>query len=167
MKKTKLDIGGGRNKRDVDYIALDMDGSPDVLGDMTFLPFKDESVDEIFSSHTLEHVSMNKVGETLKEWFRVLKPKGKLILLVPNFDYVAKYWLTGPDRAWAEKMVFGLQINEKECHKCAFTPSLLKADLEGCGFQVLRVEFRWTHNQETLQAVCIRPDKNEPKVAMA
>jgi predicted SAM-dependent methyltransferase len=100
---------------------------------------------------------MSKVPETLKEWYRILKPGGKLILQVPNFDYVARYWLTGPDRVWAEQMVFGLQSDSGQFHKCAFTSAMLKGDLEGCGFIVERVEYRWTHNQETLQAVAKKP----------
>jgi hypothetical protein len=88
----------------------------------------------------------------------------RAIIRVPNFDYVAKYWLTGPDRGWAEAMVFGLQRNqltgepdEGEFHRSAFTTAILKADLEAAGFEVLRVEMRWTHNQETLQAVARKP----------
>jgi hypothetical protein len=61
-------------------------------------------------------------------------------------------------------MVFGLQVNqttglpdEGEFHRCAFTSAVLRADLEAAGFEVLRVEMRWTHNQETLQAVARKP----------
>jgi hypothetical protein len=93
----------------------------------------------------------------LAEFLRVLKPRARAIIRVPNFDYVAKYWLTGPDRGWAEAMVFGLQSAEGEFHKSAFTNAILRADLEAAGFEVLRVEMRWTHNQETLQAVARKP----------
>ena len=152
----KLDIGGGANKRDADYISVDIkDG--DVTAEMWKLPYKDSEVDTIWSSHALEHVSIYKVSETLKEWLRVLKPGHVAIIQVPNFDYVAKYWLTGDNRAWAEAMVFGMQSDEGQFHKCAFTSASLKADLEAAGFEVKRIEMRWTHAQETLQAVCSKP----------
>ena len=35
--------------------------------------------------------------------------------------------------------------------------SVLRADCEGAGFTVKRVEMRWTHNQETLMAVVVKP----------
>lgn len=157
MKRLKLDIGGGKRKRDADYIAVDISGDTDVRAQMWALPFVDSSVDSIWSAHTLEHAPMAKIPDTLREWCRVLRPGGRLILQVPNFDYVAKYWLTGTNRAWAEQMVFGNQQDGGEYHKCAFTSSTLRGDLEGTGFEVKRVEMRWTHNQETLQAVAVKP----------
>lgn len=153
----KLDIGGGKNKRDSDYTSVDICGEPDVKAEMWALPFKDGEAHSIWSSHTLEHAPHGRVIETLKEWFRVLRPGGRIIVQVPDFNYVARYWLMGPDRAWAEAMVFGLQTNEGEFHKCAFTPETLRGDLEGAGFEVKRVEMRQTHSQMTIQAVATKP----------
>ncbi len=155
----KLDIGSSAStKRDEDFTTIDaFDDTADVKAEMWALPFADNTVQMIWASHTLEHASVYQVAATLREWVRVLKPGGQAIISVPNFDYVAKYWLTGPDRAWAEAMVFGLQVNEGHFHKCAFTASGLRADCEAAGFKVARIEMRWTHNQETLQAVCEKP----------
>ena len=152
----KLDIGGGSGlKRDEDFISVDIIDA-DVIAPMWDIPYPDNSVDFIWSSHTLEHVGIYDVAKVLKEWFRILKPGGEAIIQVPNFDYVAKYWLTGPDRQWAEAMVFGTQVNEGQFHKCAFTYASLKGDLEIAGFEVKRVELRDSHSQETLQAVCTK-----------
>lgn len=154
----KLDIGGGKNKRDEDYISVDKVNG-DVIADMWALPYEENEVDEIWSSHCLEHAPMSKVIDTLKEWLRVLKPGGRLIVQVPNFDYIARYWLVGPDRAWAERMIFGMQDSDHEFHKCAFTTLSLRGDLEGVGFTVKNVEMRLAYNQETIQAVCTKPLK--------
>ena len=156
----KLDIGGGKNKRDEDFTSVDIAGG-DVTAPMWELPYDDNVVDFIWSSHTLEHSGIYRVAQTLTEWLRVLKPGSKAIISVPNMDYVAKYWLIGADRAWAEAMLFGHQADDGEYHKCAFTAASLRADLESVGFIVDRVEMRWTHNQETLQAVCTKPAANE------
>lgn len=157
-KELKLDIGGygppgGGTRRDADFITVGLDPTADVQANMWELPYGDNTVDFIWCSHTLEHAPIRMVPVTLKEWHRVLKPGCRGIVQVPNFDYIARYWLTGPDRNWAEAMVFGLQTNEGEFHKSAFTGQLLKADLEAAGFEVERVEMRWTYSQETLQAV--------------
>jgi predicted SAM-dependent methyltransferase len=154
----KLDIGSDKGtKRGEDYLSIAAGGPAEVKANMWALPFKDNSIDSIWSSHALEHVGIYQVAPTLKEWHRVLKPKQKVIVSVPNFDYVAKYWLTGADRAWAEAMVFGMQSDEGQFHKCAFTAASLRSDLEAAGFKVKQIELRWTHSQETLQAVATKP----------
>lgn len=153
----RLDVGGGAVPYAPDeYTTVDPHGDPDVRGSATDLPFANGSVDAIWCSHVLEHLPINGVPLALAEFHRVMKPGARAIIRVPNFDYVAKYWLTGPDRGWAEAMVFGLQTNEGEFHKSAFTSAILKADIEAAGLECLRVEMRWTHNQETLQAVARR-----------
>lgn len=157
-ERLKLDIGGfGDPYANDEYTTVDLFGTPDVTADAADLPFADDSVDAIWCSHMLEHLPIAKIPPVLAEFHRVLKPGSRAIIRVPNFDYVAKYWLTGPDRPWAEAMVFGIQTHEGEFHRAAFTTSILRGDLEGSGFEVLRVEMRWTHNQETLQAVARKP----------
>lgn len=154
----RLDIGGAAVPYAPDeYTTVDLYGEPDVRADLLDLPFADESVDAIWASHVLEHIRSSEVSVALAEWLRVLKPRKRAIIRVPNFDYVAKYWLTGPDRGWAEAMVFGLQTDDGEFHRSAFTAAVIQADLEAAGFEVQRVEMRWTHNQETLQAVARKP----------
>lgn len=46
------------------------------------LPFPDESQDAIYTSHCLEHISDYK--RAIREWFRVLKPGGHLVIIVPH-----------------------------------------------------------------------------------
>lgn len=157
MRKIKLDIGGGSDKRDEDYLAVDLYGKMDVKAQMWALPFRESTVDSIWSAHTLEHAPKDKVIDTLKEWLRVLRVGGRLILQVPDFNYVARYWLVGPDRGWAEAMVFGMQANEGDYHRCAFSSETLRGDLTGAGFDVKRIEMRSTHGQMTLQAVAVKP----------
>jgi predicted SAM-dependent methyltransferase len=153
----KLDIGAGAEPRGEDFVTLDQFAPAHIKAPMWAIPLPDASVDEIWSSHALEHVACAKVSQTLKEWLRVLKPGARAIVQVPNFDYVARYWFTGTDRAWAEQMVFGTQAHDGEFHKAAYTAATIKADMEAAGFTVERVEYRWSHNQETLQAVATKP----------
>ena len=156
-KPLRLDIGGAASPYAPDeYTTVDIEGG-EVYGDACDLPFEDDSVDAIWCSHLLEHLAVAEVPKALAEFFRVMKPGKRAIIRVPNFDYVAKYWLTGPDRGWAEALVFGLQTGPGEFHKSAHTTGSLRADIEAAGFQCLRVEMRWTHNQETLQAVARKP----------
>jgi ubiquinone/menaquinone biosynthesis C-methylase UbiE len=52
--------------------------------------FKNESLDVVFASNILEHMSKDKMYETLDEVRRILKDGGKFIILQPNFKYSYK-----------------------------------------------------------------------------
>jgi len=56
---------------------------------------EDESFDFVYSSHTLEHVA--DASAALRNWYRVVKPGGHLILFVPDRDLYEKK-LTLPSR---------------------------------------------------------------------
>jgi SAM-dependent methyltransferase len=47
----------------------------------------DSSVDAVFASNLLEHLSLVAVEQTLREVHRVLRPGGTLLVLQPNFRY--------------------------------------------------------------------------------
>ena len=57
----------------------------DYYGDATELPFRDNSLDYVVTSHVLEHVP-NPV-KALAEWYRVLRPGGIIYCLVPDRRY--------------------------------------------------------------------------------
>jgi len=54
----------------------------DYYGDASHLPFQDNSLDYVVTSHVLEHVA-NPVA-ALAEWYRVLRPGGIVYLVVPD-----------------------------------------------------------------------------------
>lgn len=56
--------------------------------DGLILPFPDQSQDYVFASHVLEHLD-NPFG-TIREWYRVLKLGGHLVICVPHQDLYEK-----------------------------------------------------------------------------
>lgn len=63
--------------------------SQDVKSDATDLSlFASKSMDFVFSSHLLEH--LKDTEKTLKEWWRVLKVGGNLVLYLPHPDFYPK-----------------------------------------------------------------------------
>jgi ubiquinone/menaquinone biosynthesis C-methylase UbiE len=54
--------------------------------------FQNETVDEIYNSHVIEHFDFNRGIEVLREWYRVLKPGGKLIIETPDFYNSCKFF---------------------------------------------------------------------------
>lgn len=89
-----VDIGAGDFKILPHAISVD-DGShaqfgfshrPDINSDATKLDvFGSASMDWVYSSHTLEHV-VDMVA-TLREWWRLVKPGGYLLLYLPHKDF--------------------------------------------------------------------------------
>lgn len=80
-----------------------------ILSNANDLLFKDNSIDYIIALHILEHCA--EPVYTLKEWLRVLKPGGKIGVVIPNWKYnwnaandTSKYghrWNTSPESASA------------------------------------------------------------------
>jgi len=99
MKGRILDLGCGQDK--VFPIAIGVDNKIDAkLFGIEVKPdiavetcermelFADASVDTVFSSHLLEHITDYKAA--LKEWMRILKVGGHLILYLPDEDEYPK-----------------------------------------------------------------------------
>lgn len=56
------------------------------------LPFKDNSIDNIYTSHTLEHILPHRQKFVYDEMYRVLKPNGNIRIVVPDADIaIQKY----------------------------------------------------------------------------
>ncbi len=72
---------------------------PDVLCDLRRLDvFETDSADEILSVHVVEHFWRWEVLDVLREWLRVLRPGGAMILECPNLVTACAELLKGPDR---------------------------------------------------------------------
>lgn len=92
--KVRLDIGCGKNKRKednngkpADYIGVDMsaDCGADIVHDVriTPWPWEDNSIDEIHTSHFLEHLTGEERIVFFNEAYRVLKLDGKMNCITP------------------------------------------------------------------------------------
>jgi hypothetical protein len=93
----KLDLGSGYTRKP-GFLRVDADFSvdPDYLLDLRKLKgFKNSSVEEINSSHALEHVALNETFSTLREWWRVLVPGGILTITVPDCGWAMREWSRG------------------------------------------------------------------------
>jgi len=82
-QKIKLDIGCGKNKKE-GFIGVDInpDNDADVVASALNLPFEDESINEIYSSHLVEHFSPEEAKKFFDEIYRVLKKGGKAFLKI-------------------------------------------------------------------------------------
>lgn len=88
-----LDLGSGPWKAYPHFISVDncsgwdwMRWKPDIICDAENLEiFASNSFDAVFSSHLLEHIEDHI--SALKEWWRVIKVGGHLVLYLPHKDH--------------------------------------------------------------------------------
>lgn len=127
----KIDIGCAEDKRE-GYIGIDMQSYADVDYvvnlEVEGLPFRDGEVDEIFTSHFLEHLSDRRVPEILKECHRVLRVGGTMEIVVPDLLKVCEEFLKTPEtERWGFPLmtIFGDQGMPGNFHKTGFSKKRL------------------------------------------
>ncbi|MFC0865560.1 methyltransferase domain-containing protein [Sphaerimonospora cavernae] len=84
-----VDLGCGGTKQHADNLGLDVRPGPtvDVVADLVDgVPFQDESVDQVFAVHVIEHLA--DYLPLLAECHRILRPGGVLHVLTPWWRHV-------------------------------------------------------------------------------
>lgn len=94
-KGTGVDLGCGDEKVVPGAIGVDRAGKEvNVAGDITSLPiFADGAFDYVFSSHALED-QVDTVA-TLREWCRLVRPGGYLVLYLPHKNFYPNIGMPG------------------------------------------------------------------------
>ena len=90
-----LELGGGRSPRKPGYINIDSLDYPhvdvrfdfDTLAEGKKLPYDDESVMAVASSHCFEHLKSETLKAVLKEIVRVLPVGGAFELTMPHWNH--------------------------------------------------------------------------------
>mgnify|MGYP003131517773 CR=1 FL=1 len=149
----KLHIGCGWRNFGSDWIHIDAGNySHTENHDIVSLPYKNNSVDLIYASHVIEYFDRESVLDALLEWGRVLKPKGKLRIAVPNFKAMCELYVDGSVELLEilgplyGKMMMGDDIIY---HKTVYDFPDLKETLLTCGFNnVTQYDWRETEHSE-------------------
>jgi len=85
-KNIKLNLGAGGIELS-GYLSVDQhDPRAHIMADATQLMFEENTVSEIVASHLFEHINPYHALDTLKHWLSILKPNGKLIMEMPDFE---------------------------------------------------------------------------------
>lgn len=155
----KLHLGCGGQKWE-DFINVDFyeyndeikDASrngcvADVYTDMRSLGLDDNTITEIFTSHTIEHFTRWETIDMLEDWYRMLLPNGKIIIETPNFNRCLLWLLSfsSKKRKLAHDMFYGNQWDrlDYETHRYVWRSKELISELKKIGFR--SVEFtKWT-----------------------
>jgi SAM-dependent methyltransferase len=135
----------------VDVVASRAGKSPDVICDLHQLtPFEDNHADEILAVHVIEHFWRWEVEDILREWIRVLKPGGRMVLECPNLAAACEAFLANPDAASrpdaAGQRTMWVFYGDPQwqdplmVHRWGYTPSSLAKLMEQCGLVNARQE---------------------------
>jgi predicted SAM-dependent methyltransferase len=88
----------------------------------------ENSVDEIFSRHFFEHLTFKQGKYLLATWYKILKPGGRVEMLVPNMRLHAQQWIDGD--YLAANGIYGHQRGEFDdvwdVHKSGYDVDTLK-----------------------------------------
>lgn len=148
---------------------------PDIVASLTEMPMVESgSMDGVFSAHKLERLYPHQVQGALREFRRVLKPGGILMVAVPDLQAVAAYIAegrlentlyksstgnTGPiDIVYGSRQDVG-NGNHFMAHKCGFTAVTLANHLKQAGFANIVIQRDWV----TLRAIAHHLPEGHPK----
>jgi predicted SAM-dependent methyltransferase len=142
MSNIKLHIGGQEPHQDWKIVDIEKRPEVDIVSDASCLDtIADESVSVIYASHVVEHFHYgleNKLIKTLSEWCRVLQPRGKLLISVPDLKTLCWLFLnpnfTLHERHHIMRIIFGGQTNQYDVHYTGFDHEILVSYLLEAGF---------------------------------
>jgi predicted SAM-dependent methyltransferase len=155
----KLNLGCGLDKKQ-GYINIDIrrEVNPDLIWNLENIPypFETNSVEEIIAKDVLEHIPFRKVENILKEWFRILKPQGKLYIQTPDLIAICYKVILNNNYTWKDisYWVYGGQDYNENFHKSGFTIPTIRKLLESIGFKIEKIE---NDGGTNLICYCIKP----------
>ena len=118
----------------------------DYVGDLRDLSqFAENSIENVYASHVLEHVRQGEVLPTLRGVHRVLTSGGRFLISVPDLDVLCHLfispWATAEVKWHTMRMIFGGQIDPHDFHYMGFNEQFLRDLLTQAGFaEMHRIE---------------------------
>lgn len=105
---------------------------PTVRADVQALSFADECAQLVYAGHLLEHFPPDEAPALLREWWRVVRPGGALVVVIPDIAK-GRDWLADGriDAAWFATMGLreGPEIEPGEAHYAEYTADSLRATM--------------------------------------
>jgi predicted SAM-dependent methyltransferase len=140
----KLHIGGEEVREGWSILNIKPGPSVAYVGtctDLSALP--DNSCSEVYASHVLEHLGYDgELQKALKEIFRVLQPRGRLRLSVPDLEILCKLFvhpqLDPGQKFLVMRMIYGGRTDAYDVHYSGLTLDIMSAFLATCGFRDIR-----------------------------
>jgi predicted SAM-dependent methyltransferase len=150
LRQVKLHLGCG-GVRWKDFINVDLHPADpsipdtsrsgcvaDTFADMRDLGLDDDTIDEIFTSHTIDHFTRWQAIDMFKDWYRMLRRDGVLVIEAADFCRCV-LWLIHPSREQrrlARNQFYGNQWDriDHETHRYLWGARELRTVLKDVGF---------------------------------
>jgi len=124
----------------------------DLECDILQLPFDDNAAARIETYHVIEHLGRHQALPAVREWRRVLKTDGVLVIECPDFDAACREYLDGhEDRI---DNIFGLQRFEGDNHRFGYNFARLQGLLAKQGFRSIVQKLPTDYHKD--QEPCLR-----------
>ena len=139
----RINVGCGKPPWQlVGFINIDQDPDvqPNEVCDILDLPYEKETVDEIYAGHILEHFNWKEGEAALRYWYGLLKPGGKISVVVPDFDYLIERYAKNPSPERLRELndTYIYSYSQKSPHKYAYSAALLQEVMTTAGFVDLK-----------------------------
>lgn len=155
----KLHLGCGK-RRFEGWLNCDLHDS-DMDMDIRRLPFENDSVDEIMAIHVCEHFYVHEILGILQDWYRVLKPGGKMVLELPCLDKVLWHFAQGSPENMTLWPLYGDPSTHKDgepaLHKWCWSKDQMRQLLKAVGFDDVIEEVPQFHQpSRDMRWVCVK-----------
>jgi predicted SAM-dependent methyltransferase len=135
---------GGGDRKWPGWISIDLDPAADIQADLHDLSMiESDSADAVAAIHVLEHFYVWEAEDLIREWKRILKPGGKMIIEVPCLDKIFAYIGACLKNNWQLNMFMTMHAmygdpnhkNPLMTHKWGYTIAQLRDLLIGAGMR--------------------------------
>ncbi len=120
-------------------------------GIVDITPLPDGVADEVHSYHVIEHFYAWEAPAAIREFARLLKPGGRLVLELPDLESACRNLLKGHKDQMCMWPLYGDpgQLDPYMCHKWGYTPKSIVALVQGNGFVKAKVLPPQTHGRRS------------------
>lgn len=137
--------------------------------DITYgVPFRDQSVDYIYSSHFVEHLFLGQARSLFRDCHRVLKSGGVFRVVVPDLEYVLSLFNHGEQQRALSYFFYDSGPSYFTRHKYMYDFGLMKKELAEAGFNSITryqcgrgatpdIEALDRRDEESLYVEAVRP----------
>jgi SAM-dependent methyltransferase len=138
----RINLGSGQRPFQKPWVNVDKHArwNPDILHDLgnplDKKVFEDNSADIIVLSHVLEHFGCGEADGLLKECYRILEPRGSLLVFVPDLWKLTALWREGKmtTQVFLTNVYGAYNGAEEDRHKWGFRTDTLMKTLWNAGF---------------------------------
>lgn len=141
-----LNLGCGhkfyKSTDEIEWKNIDSQEGSQVQADVRKLPFEDNYADVIEAIHIVEHFFVDQIDEVLKEWKRVMKDGGEIIIEVPCMEKILVNFAEKKDMRYTWLGLYGDTISDQPhmAHHWCYSVGQMKALLEQVGFKDIKLE---------------------------